>query len=54
MALPFWPDEWNEIEPTVLILVGLVLFVIPEPVSSTLGAGLLCFGIAWWFYEWGR
>lgn len=42
----------NEIEPTVMILVGLVLFVIPEPASSTLGAGLMLLGISWWFYEW--
>jgi hypothetical protein len=37
-----------------LILVGFVLFVISEPSSSTLGAGLLLFGIARRFYEWGR
>lgn len=54
MALPFLPDAWNELEPSALILVGLVLFIIPEPASSTLGAGLMLFGAAWWFYEWGR
>jgi hypothetical protein len=46
MTLPFWPDAWNEIEPSLLILVGVVLFVVTEPASSTLGAELLLFGIA--------
>ncbi len=45
---------WNEIEPTLLILVGFVLFVFPEPATSTLGAGLMLLGAAWWFYEWER
>jgi hypothetical protein len=45
---------WNELEPTLLIIVGFVLFVIPEPVSSTLGAGLMLLGVSWWFYEWER
>lgn len=54
MALPNWSEYWNEIEPTVVLVVGFVLFVIPEPATSALGAGLLLFGAAWWFYEWGR
>lgn len=45
---------WNEVEPTLLIVVGFVLFVIPEPATSTLGAGLMLLGAAWWFYEWNR
>jgi hypothetical protein len=47
-------DYWDELEPTVLIVVGFVLFVIPEPATSTLGIGLMLLGIAWWFYQWGR
>ena len=47
-------EYWNEIEPSILIVVGFVLFVFPEPATSALGAGLLLFGVAWWFYEWGR
>ncbi|WP_202614539.1 hypothetical protein [Halostella litorea] len=54
MALPTWAEYWNEIEPTVLLIVGFVLFVIPEPLTSTLGAGMMLFGAAWWFYEWER
>jgi hypothetical protein len=42
----------EELEPTVLIGIGFVLFVIPEPATSTLGVGLMLLGIAWWFQEW--
>lgn len=45
---------WNELEPTLLIIVGFVLFVFPEPATSTLGVGLMLLGGAWWFYEWNR
>jgi hypothetical protein len=45
---------WDELEPTALVVVGFVLFVIPEPATSTLGIGLMLLGIAWWFYEWDR
>ena len=45
---------WDELEPTALIIVGFILFVIPEPATSTLGIGLMLLGIAWWFYEWDR
>ncbi len=47
-------DYWDELEPAALIIVGFVLFVIPEPATSTLGIGLMLLGIAWWFYEWDR
>ncbi|WP_201740130.1 hypothetical protein [Salinigranum halophilum] len=47
-------NYWDELEPTALIIVGFVLFVIPEPATSTLGIGLMLLGIAWWFYEWDR
>jgi hypothetical protein len=42
----------DEIEPTLLVLVGFVLFVIPEPATSTLGLALMVLGVAWWFQEW--
>lgn len=45
-------DYAGEIEPTALVLVGFVLFVIPEPATSTLGIGLMLLGGAWWFREW--
>lgn len=54
MNLPTWAEYWNEVEPTLLILVGFLLFVFPEPATSVFGAGLMLFGTAWWFYEWNR
>ncbi|ELZ96499.1 hypothetical protein C440_05108 [Haloferax mucosum ATCC BAA-1512] len=47
-------DYADEIGPTAIILVGLVLFLIPEPATSTFGAGLMLFGAAYWFWEWNR
>ena len=41
-------DHVEEVEPTILIGVGLVLFLIPEPATSTLGIGLTLLGVAWW------
>jgi hypothetical protein len=40
--------------PTAVIVVGFVLFVVPEPATSALGGGLLPSGAAWWVFEWGR
>ncbi|QLG50946.1 hypothetical protein [Natrinema halophilum] len=54
MAIPSVLDYWNEIEPTLLIAVGFVLFIFPEPATSAFGAGLMLLGASWWFYEWGR
>jgi hypothetical protein len=53
MALQ-WSDVADEIAPATLILVGVVLFVFPEPATSVLGSGLLLFGAAWWVFEWRR
>jgi len=47
-------DHLDELEPGLMMLVGFVLFVFPEPATSALGAGLLLLGSAWWFYQWGR
>jgi hypothetical protein len=44
----------DELEPVSMVLIGLVLFIIPEPATSTLGVGLMVLGGAWWFYEWNR
>jgi len=44
----------DELEPVTMVLVGFVLFVIPEPATSALGAGLMLLGSVWWFYEWDR
>lgn len=45
---------YDEIEPVTMLLIGFVLFVIPEPATSTLGLGLMLLGASWWFYEWQR
>ncbi len=45
-------DHVETLEPTLLIAVGFVLFVFPEPATSALGVGLMLLGIAWWFQEW--
>lgn len=45
-------EHLEELEPTVLIAVGFVLFVIPEPATSAAGVGLMLLGIAWWLQEW--
>lgn len=46
---------WNRldaVDPTTLIVVGVILVVIPEPATSALGAGLTLLGIAWWISWW--
>ena len=45
-------DHLEEVEPSVLITVGFVLFIIPEPATSTLGIAMMLLGIAWWVDEW--
>lgn len=45
-------DYVAELEPSILILVGLALVVFPEPATSTLGVGLVLLGVAWWFQNW--
>ena len=42
------PDYMEEVEPTILIALGFILFLIPEPATSTLGVGLMLLGIVWW------
>jgi hypothetical protein len=44
----------DELSPGLLVLIGLVLIVFPEPATSALGAGLFFLGLAWLAYEWGR
>ncbi len=41
-------DHMEEVEPTILIALGFILFLIPEPATSTLGVGLMLLGIVWW------
>lgn len=51
MALSDYVDEF---EPSVLVLIAVVMIVVPEPATTTLGAGLLLYGLAWMAYEWNR
>jgi hypothetical protein len=44
----------DEIGPGVVILIGAVLVIFPEPATSALGAGLVLFGLAWLAWEWNR
>jgi hypothetical protein len=45
-------DHLDEVEPTAVIAVGFLLFIVPEPATSTAGIGLMLLGIAWWIQEW--
>jgi UPF0716 family protein affecting phage T7 exclusion len=45
-------DHFEELEPSGLIIIGAILVLIPEPATSTLGAGLVLLGLAWWFWQW--
>lgn len=47
-------DYLDELSPGICILVGLAMVVFPEPATSAFGAGLFLFGVAWFFWEWGR
>jgi len=47
-------NYYDEIEPVTMLGIGFVLFIIPEPATSTLGIGLMLLGASWWFYEWQR
>lgn len=33
---------------TLLVVAGTVLFVVPEPITSVLGAGLIALGLLGW------
>lgn len=45
-------DHIEELEPSVLVLVGFALFIFPEPATSALGIGLMLLGAVWWVREW--
>ncbi|MFC7081492.1 hypothetical protein [Halorussus caseinilyticus] len=48
------PDRWNflheELIPA-LLLVGVLLFLVPEPVTSTLGIVLVSLGVGLWVWD---
>ncbi len=45
-------DHIEELEPSGLILIGGLLFVIPEPATSTLGLGMMLLGLVWGIRAW--
>jgi hypothetical protein len=40
-------DSIGGLSPTLVVGLGIVLFVVPEPVTSVLGAFVLLFGLVW-------
>jgi hypothetical protein len=49
---PIESDEFlhEELIPA-LLLVGVILFIVPEPVTSTLGIVLVSLGVALWVWD---
>lgn len=48
-----WVKKYSEEEQaTLLILVGAVLFLIPEPITSIVGAFMVVLGGLTWFSDW--
>lgn len=47
-------DYLDELSPGVVVLIGFLMIVFPEPATSAFGAGLFLFGLAWLAYEWNR
>ncbi|WP_433632248.1 hypothetical protein [Halomicrococcus sp. NG-SE-24] len=37
---------------SVLLVVGVVLFLFPEPATSAIGMGLVALGLAMWLLDW--
>lgn len=42
---------WEEGLATTLLVAGVVLFVFPEPITSTVGVALVVAGVGIWAYE---
>lgn len=38
--------------PALLLAAGVILFLFPEPITSTVGILLVVAGVAVWLYEW--
>jgi UPF0716 family protein affecting phage T7 exclusion len=48
-----WVRRYSEEEQaTLLIIVGFVLFIIPEPITSIIGIIVLIIGILTWVSDW--
>lgn len=44
--------RWNEGIVSVLLVVGVVLFLFPEPATSAIGMVLVALGLAMWLLDW--
>jgi hypothetical protein len=42
-------DSIGGVSPALIVGIGIVLFVVPEPVTSVLGALVLVLGLVWLF-----
>lgn len=48
-----WVRKYSEEEQaSLLIIIGVILFVIPEPITSVIGIIVLILGIATWVADW--
>lgn len=48
-----WVSRYAEEEPaTLLVVIGAVLFLIPEPITSVVGAIVVLVGAVTWFSGW--
>lgn len=48
-----WIRRYSEEEQaTLLIIVGVILFLIPEPITSIIGIIVLLIGIFTWVSDW--
>lgn len=52
-SLKNWVRKYSEEEQaTLLIVVGAILFLIPEPITSLIGAIVILVGAVTWFSDW--
>lgn len=48
-----WIRRYSEEEQaSLLIIIGFILFVFPEPITSAIGVVVLVLGIATWVADW--
>jgi hypothetical protein len=48
-----WVRRYSEEEQaTLLIIIGFILFVFPEPITSVIGIIVLIVGVATWVADW--
>lgn len=48
-----WVRRYSEEEQaTLLIIIGVILFIIPEPITSVIGIITIILGVATWVADW--